>query len=531
MFTGLDQEPKSAAIVIEGKKITDVIDYDLSEEMYPDYQVTDYGNQMIMPSFIDAHTHMFNGAVNASDYVCNTLGSCSSQEECVEMVKKFAENHPDLKRIRAIGWFVGAWNDAPLPDKRSLDKVFPDIPVYMVCADGHSFWLNSKAIEECGLSDDYSVENGQVCHLEDGSLSGLLIEPAACAPAMEKYMDFTMEEKEELHKQFQKLLISKGIGALSDMSADEYTDEIRVDYHFMNAMDWEDELHTHIYVYPRLFGYTDFTKYAEFQKEFESEHFHISGVKGFIDGVTETYTGLLLEPYTDCPDTCGEGLPLWPQDKMQQEIIAANKEGIQVRLYCIADGSVRMALDMYEVSNKVNNRNDCRNTIEHIENIHPDDLARFDELKVIPSMQPYHVVLSNNGKIWRIGKERAKLEFPVRSVLAACNDLALGTDYPVVDIDPFLTIYAACTRFDLEGKEICQNRLDQTITMAETLKAYTIAGAKVYGEEERMGTIEKGKLANIIVLNHNLFDVKAEEILNTKVVTNYFEGREVYHEE
>ena len=105
-------------------------------------------------------------------------------------------------------------------------------------------------------------------------------------------------------------------------------------------------------------------------------------MKGFIDGVTETYTGLLLEPYTDKPETCGEGLPLWPERKMKKEIIAANKAGIQVRLHCIADGSVRMALDLFEKSAEVNGAHGLRNTIEHIENIHPDDLDRFAELDV-----------------------------------------------------------------------------------------------------------------------------------------------------
>ena len=118
----------------------------------------------------------------------------------------------------------------------------------------------------------------------------------------------------------------------------------------------------------------ELTKVIENMKEkLDSRHFQITGLKGFIDGVTETYTGLLLEPYTDRPDTCGEKLPLWPRTKMQEEITAANEAGIQVRLHCIADGSVRMALDMYEEAEKRTGRKDLRNTIEHIENIHPDD--------------------------------------------------------------------------------------------------------------------------------------------------------------
>ncbi len=530
VFTGMSKSPEPLSLLIKNNKIQKVLPYEGYSNRYFGEEIKDYGDKLVMPSFVDAHTHIMSGAVDGSEYVCDTLGKCKSQKECVDMIQEYAKAHPDLKRIRGTGWFVGAWNDDPLPDKRSLDRAIPDKAVYLRCADGHSMWLNSKAIEESGYQADFEVEDGEVCRFDDGTLTGLFIELSALAPAMKLYMDFTEEELQSIHENFQKKLASYGIAAVSEMFADDYTKETKDSFTLLKKLDETKGLSTEVFCYTKLFGYTDFTPFFELKKELDSQHFHMAGVKGFIDGVTETYTGLLLEPYSDRPETYGGGVPLWPMEKMQEEIIAANKAGIQVRLHCIADGSVRMALDMYEKSLEANGNHELRNTIEHIENIHKDDIERFRQLHVIPSMQPYHVTLSNNGKVWRLGKERCQLEFPIRTIYEAGGDMAIGTDYPVVQINPFATIYAAFTRCDDIGRPVCRNSEMQKLPMDVIIKAYTLAGARVYHAEERMGTLEEGKMANIIVLNNNLFEITAEEIKETKVIVNYFEGREVYHE-
>lgn len=530
VFTGLTDKPQPAMVVIKGKKIEAVVKENENAIQYKDLPVKDYGDQLIIPSFLDAHTHMFSGAIDASDYVCDTLGECSSQRECVERIKAYADEHPNQRRIRGAGWFVGAWNDAPLPDKRSLDAMLPDRPVYMLCADSHSMWLNTKAMEEVGFAPDFDVENGEVCRFADGSLTGLFIEPAAYAPAMEKYMEFSETEMQEIHRNFQKTLAENGISAVSEMFADDYSQDAKDRYEQLIKLDEKEGLCAQTFIYTKLFDYTDFTPYFKMKEEVYSEHVHIAGVKGFIDGVTETYTGLLLEPYTDKPETCGEGLPLHPKELMQQEIIAANRAGIQVRLHCIGDGAVRMALDMYEEAEKQTGVKDLCNTIEHIENIHPDDIDRFAKIHVIPSMQPYHVTLSNNGKVWRLGEERCNLEFPIRTIFDHGGKIAIGTDYPVVTINPFKTIYAAVTRCDDDGVPTGRNSDTEKLPLAEVLKAYTAGAARVYRVSDQMGTIEPGKMANVLVLTENLFEIPVEQIQNTKVCINYFEGREVYHE-
>lgn len=529
VYTGVSGEPKPASILVSGQRIEKILAWD-APETQGRYSVYDYGDQMIMPSFIDAHTHLFQGAIGASDYVCSALGGCTSEKECADMIGVFAKEHPDYPVIRGSGWFLGAWENAVYPDCRSLDETVPDRPVFLMNADCHSMWLNSKALKMAGIHAYDTVENGEVVKFPDGTLTGLLLEPEAYAPAEKIFSSFTQQELYEIHSAFQQQLARYGIGALSEMFAHDYSAETEQKYDVVKRLDEAGGMSAHVYVYTRLFGYAEFSKFREMKQKYNLPHFHIAGVKGFIDGVTETYTGLLLEPYTDRPDTCGDGLPLWPRDRMEKEIMAANAERIQVRLHCIADGSVRMALDIYEKSRQHNGEQDLRNTIEHIENIHPSDIERFRELGVIPSMQPYHLTLSNNDKVIQLGKERCQYEFPVRTVYRANGMLAIGTDYPVVTIDPFTTIYAAYTRCDDHGIPTGQNSDTEKLDMEEILRAYTIEGARVYHVETEMGTLEEGKLADFIVLSQNLFHISPEEIRQTRVVANYFEGREIYHE-
>jgi predicted amidohydrolase YtcJ len=186
-----------------------------------------------------------------------------------------------------------------------------------------------------------------------------------------------------------------------------------------------------------------------------------------------------------------------------------------------------MALDMFEASKRANGRHGLKNTIEHIESIHPDDISRFAELDVIPSMQPYHLTLDFNEKIGRIGMKRCRWEWPHKTILDKGGSLAFGTDYPVVDFNPFPSIYAAVTRCDDEGNPTGINP-EECISLAEALKAYTAGSANAYGRLEELGTLEEGKLADLIVVDRNLFEVEPYEIKDASVELTVMDGRIVF---
>lgn len=525
IFTGLSGQLISGSVAVRGNKIIH-IGNDASEFIGTETNVIDCHENLIMPAFIDAHDHYLTGAIAASDHMCDDLIMTTSEIDCVERMKKFADEHPDERRILGIGWFPAAWNDAPLPTKISLDEAFPDKPVYLIAADCHTFWMNSIALEEAGITADMKLKSGSIGKFEDGELNGLLFEPEAFAPAMAKVMEFPIEEMKKIHRDFLKYINSYGVTSISEMSADDYSDVTYRNYSVIKEMAENDELTCRIHSFTKLDGYTNFDEALRYKKDFDSEKFRIAGVKGFIDGVTSTYTGLLLEPYNDRPDTSGVDVPNASMEDNTSYIKAANKAGLPVRLHCIADGSVRMALDMYEESQRENGESDFYNTIEHIENIHPDDIPRFAELSVIASMQPYHLTLDKNEKILRIGEERCRYEWPHRSLLDAGATLAFGTDYPVVGFNPFPNIYAAVTRKDDDGIPTGVNP-QECISVYEAVAAYTSEAAKVYNRDD-IGVLEKEKLADIIVVDRNLFDIPYDEIKDANVLLTIMDGKIVY---
>ena len=525
IFTAPLKEPFSGGVAIKGNRIL-AVGPDALNYQGENTQIRDYGDKLIMPGFVDAHVHYFMGAISASEHMCSTLAESGSEAECVAMIKEFAQNHPDERRVLGIGWFPANWDDAPLPSKKSLDEAIPDRPVYLISADVHTFWLNSKALEEAGITVEMKPKSGSVGKLENGELSGLLFEPDAFGPAIDKVMDLPAEQMKKAHKAFLAHINRCGVTSISEMSADDYNRTSYGNYSIVKEMEQEGQLTCRLHLYTRLDGYDDFSKALEYKEAFQSEKLRLSGVKGFIDGVTSTFTGLLLEPYRDRADTCGVDVPNAQPEENFAYILAANKAGLPVRLHCIADGSVRMALDLYEQVSRENGKPSFANTIEHIENIHQEDIPRFAQLGVIPSMQPYHLTLDVNEKIRRLGKERCRLEWPHRSLLDAGAELAFGTDYPVVDFDPFPSLYAAVARKDDEGIPTGINP-QECISLAEALTAYTSGAAKAYNRND-IGILAEGKLADVIVLDRDLFSASEEEIKNATVELTIMDGEVVY---
>lgn len=527
VFTGNDDKPFAGGVAVKDNKIVKILNSSEVDSFEAD-KILDYGNKLIMAGFVDAHVHYFMGAISASEHMCLDITGSVSEQQCVDIMKKYAQEHPDEKRLLGLGWFPANWGDSPLPSKKSLDEAFPDKPVYMISADIHTFWMNTKALEESGITPDMKPRSGSIGIDENGELNGLLFEPDAFAPAMVKVQEFDTNTMIEINEDFLKTIAKAGVTSISEMSADPYVDEVFEKYLSVKEMEKQGKLTARMHIYTELAGCTDFTVAKKWQKELQSEKLRISGVKGFLDGVPSTYTALLLEPYSDRPDTKGIGVPNIPREELEPCIIAANKAGFPVRLHSIADGSVRMALDMYESSVKANGMKKLPNTVEHIENIHPDDIPKFKKLGVVPSMQPYHLTLDYMEKPRRIGAERCRWEWAHRSLLDAGANLAFGTDYPVVDFNPYPSIYAAVTRLDDAGNPSSTNP-EECVTLAEALYAYTAGAAKAYNRDD-IGILEEGKLADIIVVSENIFDIDLKEIQYCRTIMTMFDGKIVYEE-
>lgn len=528
IFDSVRKEPFAGFIAIKGNRIVSIGENmeEAKDYIGADTTIYDYMDKLVMPGLVDGHDHLWWGAVADSDHTVD-LTMSASEEEAIEMIKKYAADHPEEPRIRGFGWFPANWNDAPLPTKESLDRAVPDRPAYMNCADAHTVWMNTKALEESGYTPEMELVAGSVGVDENGEMNGLVYEPDAMAYAWKNYYDFPDDQMKTIMQHFMKGLASQGVTSLSEMSADEYEEMYHHRYEVFKEMAEAGEFTSRVHVYTAFMRRTDFSDAVAWTKEFHSPTFKVVGVKGFLDGVTSTYTGLLLEPYTDRPDTIGEGVPLDNQESLNASVIAANKAGLPVRIHCIAEGSVRMALDAFEESLKANGKHGLVNTIEHIETIHPDDIHRFKELGVVASMQGEHLPLEMNEKIIRLGEERCRYEWAFRSLKDAGATLALGTDFPVVYYNQFPGIYATVARKNYDGSMAGVDN-GEYLTLEEALKANTIGSAFVYGRAHELGTLEKGKLADIIVTDRNLFDVPVDEIKDTKILLTIMDGNVVY---
>jgi hypothetical protein len=529
IFTGLKEEVFQGGVAIKGNRIAAVgTNEEISRWIGKNTKIYEYGDQLILPGFIDAHTHFYLGAYASSKHMLTEIANSKSEMECIEMVRTFLEKHPDYEKITGMGWHPANWKKQNLPHRSTLDTICHDKPAYLLSADGHTFWLNSKALEECSITGKTRVALGKIGKDEDGELNGLLFEIEAIAPVMSRAFDLPEPEMKKMQIEFLKRISQSGITSLTNLSDCPVTESSDKEFFVTAQIEKEGLLTARLHLYPSLGLKPDLSRVKAWRRKYCSDKLRLSGLKQYIDGVTSTHTAYLAVPYSDRPDTAG--YPDYPAELYRACVENANAEGFGVRFHAVGDAAVKLALDTFEDSNRSNDNKGIRNSIEHVETIDPADIPRFAELGVIASMQPYHLILDANEKVIRLGKERCRYEWPFRSLLDAGATLAFGTDYPVVSFDPIPNIYAAVTRKDENGIPSGVNEQER-ISLYEALRAYTYGGAVMLNREQNLGTIEAGKFADLIVLDRNIFEAGERELLKTTVELTMMDGKVVYQKE
>ena len=520
VYTGKTIFPEEACVIIKDDKITGVCKPDELESYRGlDTQIYTFDDGMVLPGFIDAHTHILATAASQS-VVRVDLTQSTSEQECIELIARHLEQHPELTGVVGNGWFLRKWNTEDLPDRKGLDARFPDIPIYLSSFDGHTCWLNGKALEVCGITKDTTVQFGEIQKYPNGEPTGILCDIAAISLVSKKT---TMPSEESLLQNLQHF-VSNGITSIVDVSADPVLNEEPAEYSPLMKLRDNRNLIARMHLYPSLGDSGNFALATELAEKYKYPDLKVAGLKQFIDGTTSAYSAALLSPYTDKPDE--EGCVNYPEETYKKLVAEANKKGFSVKLHAIGDKAVRIALDAYEYAWDSGQRG-TRNCVEHVENAQPSDVERFGKYHVIASMQPYHLVLDTNEKLIRLGTERARTVWPFRSLLDSGAILAFGSDFPVVDCNPLEAIYAAVERTFSDGSPatICQ---EERISLKEAIDACTQGGACSIGREHDLGTLEAGKLADIVVLDKNLFAIDAQEILKVKPVMTVMNGNIVY---
>ncbi|KMY55741.1 amidohydrolase [Bacillus sp. FJAT-27231] len=521
VFTGLENEPEALAVAVKGNKIIGV---DTKEKIaaFQDEQtkMIDAGNKLVMPGFHDAHLHIMLGSLFS--HYCVSLADVTSAEEAALKVREYANGKPESQWVIGTGWDHTAWDKKEFPDRYILDQELPNRPVMLLHAEGHYGWVNSKALEIAGItSETENPEYGIIYKDDKGEPTGILIETAIALAADFAY-DFPKEQLHDMVSQFLQHAAKLGVTSVNDLYASRAHEKLEA-YSVYKEFEDKGDLSCRFHLYPPLNGQIEQAK--KFRENYSSDKLRTAGLKQFIDGVVTGYTAYMLDPYLDKPETKGE--TAYTKEQLEKWVIEADKEGFQIRFHTIGDGAVRLGLDLYEKAQQVNGPRDARHALEHIEVIAPEDIPRFKELGVMPSIQPYHMALMpRESHTTRVGEEKQSYIYPNATLLRSGAVVSYSSDYPIVPLEPMIELYHAVTRKDFTLNDTWNEQ--ERVTLAEALKAYTAGSAYSVFRENELGTLEAGKLADLIILDRNLFEVSPEEILKTEVDMTLMDGEVVW---
>ncbi len=491
----------------------------------PDTRVVDLDGKMLMPSFQDVHIHPMESGKQA---LTVNLEGMRTIREYVAAVKAYADANPDEAWILGGGWSMAVFGPGARTSKRLLDAVVPNRPVFLTSSDGHTGWANSKALEAAGIDQDTQdpasgivdrdPETGEIIgSLQEGAMELLTPHiPPSSAEFDQRSLEYSVD-----------LLNSYGITAITDAWVLKPTLEA------YRALDDRDELTLRVVAslfWERTLGLEQIEEFKQLRDEFTNGNVNASSVKIMQDGVLENYTGALSEPYF--VDGFPTGIPMVDPAFLKTAVTALDAEGFQVHFHAIGDAAITQCLDAVEAAIDSNGNAHRRHHISHLQLIHPSDLPRFRELDVVANFQPlwaYADEYVTDLTIPFIGEERAEWMYTIRSVVNAGGMIAFGSDWFVSTANPFPQIETAITRTDAEADD-APFMPHETIDLATALAAFTINSAYVNGIDDVSGSIAAGKLADLIVLDRNLFAIPAKEISETKVLLTLFGGKTVHGE-
>lgn len=523
IFTGNSLEPVNGAVAIADDRILAVGSMNhMKDYINSNTKILDFGDKLIMPGFNDSHTHFMFGAIQNDEEFCLDLSGCISEKECAQKVKEFADSHPQNQWIYGKGWNENLWSSGKSPDRRLLDSLVPDRPVYLASWDLHSGWVNKKALDFIGYDRNTpDLEDGFIQHFPDGEPSGLLREPGVLDPVQQLALQ-AADFKGSISRCLKKAA-KYGVTSIGNVHPYGGIEEEEV-LEIYKDMENDGLLTSRIHLFVEM--KKDLESAKKYEKEFCSKKLRFAGLKKITDGISESHTAYQLEPYEDNPASKGE-LQISPEE-LKVILINADREGFSVRLHCIGNGAVRNALDCFEAVEKVNGKKGLHHAIEHIETCHPDDIKRFAKLGIMTAMQPMHSIQNIDGYPKLLGEKWMKNAWPMRSLIDSGAIMTFGTDFPCVGLNPMEGIYAAITRQTFDGYPEGGFVPKQRIMLGEVLQGYTYGSALVENYSNELGTLSAGKLADMVVLDRNLFTATPEEIMDTKVLITMVGGEIIY---
>ncbi len=475
-------------------------------------RILDFGGKSVYPGFIDAHCHFLSygiGLLKRAD-----LTGTNSYDEVIERMRTHHEKFPSVFWIEGRGWDQNDWPEKVFPTKDKLDELFPDNPVILTRIDGHATLVNSKALELASITSKTKIEGGDVI-IENGNPTGVLIDNAielvtAIIPEPDA------GQLTEALLTAQKNCFAVGLTCVHDAGLE--TREIKV----IDSLQHKGELQMRMYVMlsPTKENYETYVENGPYK----TENLNIQSIKLYADGALGSRGAKLLEPYSDDPHN--SGLVLRTPDSIRDICKTAINKGYQINTHAIGDSANRMMLQIY--GEFLKGQNDKRWRIEHVQIIAPEDFTLFNKYSIVPSSQPTHATSDMYWAQDRVGTDRIKGAYAYQQLLQQTGWIPLGTDFPIENINPIYTFYAAVVRKDLKGWPENGFQVENALSREEALKGMTIWAAKAAFEENEKGSLEPGKLADFIVLDNDIMEIPEDELPKVKVIKTFIGGNEVY---
>ncbi len=525
-----------AVAVRDGRIVAVGSNADVRELIGPTTEVVDLAGRLLLPGFQDAHVHAPSAGL---DRLRVDLSEAHGLQEYRALIASYARANPGAEWILGGGWAMDVFPGGT-PTKDVLDELVPDRPVFINNRDNHGAWVNSRALELAGVdARTPDPADGRIERDADGAPSGTLHEGA---------MDLVRRliPRASLEEQIEGLLIGQrylhalGITAWQDAIVGEYS-TIQDSFDAYVTAAERGALTARVIGalwFERGRGLDQLPFLLERRERSRVGRFAATSVKIMADGVCENFTAAMLEPYLDAHGhpTGNRGIPFFDEDELREAATALDAQGFQVHVHAIGDRAVRMALDAFEAARAANGPGDNRHHLAHIQVVHPEDVPRFRALGVTANAQPLWAADEPQMAeltIPFLGPERASWQYPFRSLLRSGATMAFGSDWPVSSPNPLWEIHVAVNRqvpgdYPYGGVGAQPFLPDERLGLPEAIAAFTMGSAYVNHLDDVTGSIEVGKLADLVVLDRDPFEHPAAEIANARVLLTFVEGERVF---
>ncbi|WP_029038513.1 amidohydrolase [Salinimicrobium xinjiangense] len=479
------------------------------QERFEADSTIDAGGKAVVPGLIDAHAHFYR--MGLQQRRVDLMGTKSFDEVVSRIVDFQKENNDDF--ITGRGWDQNDWEVKEFPVKDTLDKLFPDTPVAITRVDGHALLVNQAALDIAGITVDTPAEGGEI-EVKDGKLTGILIDNPMDL-VLSAVPEPTREEQIQALLDAQKIVFGYGLTTINDAGLDRSTIEL------IDSLQQNGDLEVRLYA--MISNTKENLDYYLNRSPYKTDKLNVRSVKFYGDGALGSRGAALKDPYADRHGHYGALLSPIKEFRETAARIAASD--YQMNTHAIGDSANVLVLRTYD--SLIGKGEDRRWKVEHSQVIGQEDFKYFSR-NIIPSVQPTHATSDMYWAGDRLGEEREKGAYAFKQLLDEAGVIALGTDFPIEEVNPFMTFYAAVARKDLENYPEGGYMPEQALSREETLRGMTIWAAYSNFEEKEKGSIENGKFADFVILEQDIMEIPESELPNMKANATYLGGKKVF---